>query len=319
MKDTSDISMKTSHFFHVVSNIRPIVWIGAYVVVMPIFAFIFWALPDSQFRIPDGASTDYWSWLYYSIVTETTLGFGDYTPAHVWAQIFTAVEVMLGLVLIGFFLNAVGSMKSEIDVESEVEKQKRTHAALEREKLTLSIPSLMHSIDTFLAYCYAVTTPAAKRIAGGTYNPDFTFSDMQDMFQPSGLSFDKTGIPAVSRLVRSAAQTSFALDSLQNKVDLTLWPEVLESCFAFVADFQMFSSADSLTGKASDLIGGGVSADGETGARQKLQKEIAGFKGEPGNEADSELQPMVELYSYIKESAGKAMHLKQQLEAIAGR
>ena len=108
------IIMKTSnrirHFFHVISNVRPIIWIGSYIALMPVFALIYWALPDTQFRIPDGAGTDFGSWLYYSIVTITTLGFGDYTPAHGWAQAVTAIEVMCGLTILGFFLNAVGSM-----------------------------------------------------------------------------------------------------------------------------------------------------------------------------------------------------------------
>ena len=101
------LSRKTRHFFHLVSNIRPIVWIGLYICITPIFALIYYWSPDSQFRIPEGAGTDYGSWLYYSIVTITTLGFGDYTPAHGWAQMVTAIEVMCGPVFLGLFLNAV--------------------------------------------------------------------------------------------------------------------------------------------------------------------------------------------------------------------
>ena len=71
------LSDRTKHFFHIVSNIRPIIWIGLYVCLTPIFATIYWALPDGQFRIPDNAGTDWGSWFYYSIVTITTLGFGD--------------------------------------------------------------------------------------------------------------------------------------------------------------------------------------------------------------------------------------------------
>ena len=110
------ISDRLKHFFHVVSNIRPIVWIALYVAVIPLFALIYQAIPAGQFRIPDGGTTDFGSWLYYSIVTITTLGFGDYTPTQGIAQSVTAVEVMCGLIFLGLFLNAVGSMKSEIDV-----------------------------------------------------------------------------------------------------------------------------------------------------------------------------------------------------------
>ncbi len=312
--NTSD---RIRHFFHVVSNIRPIIWIGAYVALMPIFAFIYWGLPDTQFRIPDGAGTDYWSWLYYSIVTITTLGFGDYTPAHAWAQAVTAVEVMCGLVILGFFLNAVGSMKSEIDVESEIEKQKRAHFSLEKEKLMLVIPTILHSLNTFLAYCYAVTTPLSKRGENVKYNPDFTFNDMADLFKPSGLPFDNTRLPAVARLVKCASHTSLNLDSLQNRIDLTLWPDVLEDCFAFVANYQMFSSTDSLSGQALNLLSSADETSSEEAAEQKISAEISAQKGDPDVKQPGDLQPIVELYFFIKENANRAIQLEKTLTELA--
>lgn len=201
------IIMKTSdrirHFFHVVSNVRPIIWIGSYIALVPVFAVIYGLLPDGQFRIPDGAGTDFGSWLYYSIVTITTLGFGDYTPAHGWAQCVTAVEVMCGLTILGFFLNAVGSMKSEIDITSEIEKQRQLHSTAEREKLVKMRPLLLKRLNTFIYHCENKATQ--------------------------------------SQLTRSAFNISLALDSLQTRVDLTEWPELLENCFTLVADCQLFT------------------------------------------------------------------------------
>lgn len=312
------LSLKIRHFFHVVSNIRPIVWIGLYVLLMPVFGFIYWGLPDTQFRIPDGAGTDYWSWLYYSIVTITTLGFGDYTPAHAWAQAVTAVEVMCGLVILGFFLNAVGSMKSEIDVESEIEKQKRAHFSLEKEKLIVCIPTIMHALNTFLSYCYAVTTPLSKRTGDNAeYNPDFTFADMEDLFKPSGLPFDNTRLPAVARLLKCTTHTTLSLDSLQNRVDLSLWPDILENSFAFVANYQMFSSTDTLSGKAVNLLKDTDPTTDEEKAEQKLSGEIASFKGTPDITKADDLQPIVELYFFIKENAKRAINLEQELTRLA--
>lgn len=215
------LSQRLTHFFHVVSNIRPIIWIGIYVCITPIFAFIYWGLPDHQFRIPDGASTDYWSWLYYSIVTITTLGFGDYTPAGAGAQAVTAIEVMCGLIFLGFFLNAVGAMKSEIDVESEIEKQKALHKAMELEKLEKSRPMVMKAITTFIGYSYDATTPST-----------------------------------IKRLMHSASQTSLVLDSMQQRIDLSLWPELLENCFSFVANLQMFSNSEAMLRNPDNIESG---------------------------------------------------------------
>lgn len=306
------------HFFHVVSNVRPLVWMGLYVLCVPVFALVYWWLPDAQFRIPDGAGTDFGSWLYYSIVTITTLGFGDYTPAHGWAQAVTAIEVMCGLVYLGFFLNAVGSMKSEIDVSSEVEKQRRAHFEMEKSRLVSGEPALIHVLDDFLAYCYAVTTPLGKRVAGGGYNPDFAVSDMRDMFKPSGLSFDTTSLPAVSRLVNCAVRVSLTLDSLQNRVDLSLWPAILDDCFAFVAGVQMFSSADSLSGKPSALLPA-EGAESGTKAEEQLSAQIGAWQGAPDMNAGGALRPVFELYYFIRENASLALKLESALaEARTG-
>lgn len=272
------ISDRLKHFFHVVSNVRPIVWIGAYVALVPVFAVLYWLLPDGQFRIPDGGTTDFGSWIYYSIVTITTLGFGDYTPCLGWSQAVTAVEVMCGLILLGLFLNAVGSMKSEIDVESELEKQRRLHYAAERDKLVKIVPNVKYLLNTFLAYCYAVTTPLDRRKdAEGEYNSDFTTDDMRDMYEPSGLPIDHTSLPAVSRLMHSATHTALALDSMQMRVDLSLWPDVLEDCFGFVAAYQMYATADEL--------------------KEKVKTPD-------------------ELYNFIKESAGYATRLEGALQKV---
>lgn len=301
----TDISNRVRHFFHVVSNIRPIVWIGLYVVVTPVFALIYMALPDWQFRIPDGAGTDFGSWLYYSIVTITTLGFGDYTPAHGWAQAVTAVEVMCGLIFLGLFLNAVGSMKSEIDVASEIEKQRQLHQAEQKERLLKNIPRLLHSLNTFLAYCYAATTPVDSRKSDdASYNPDFSFNDLAGIFDPSGLSIDNSRRPVVERLLSSASSTSLLLDSVQNSVDLRQWPQVLEDCFSFVASYQMFSATDALSALEKD-------------DRAAMSQLIAGWKGELTFDGEPQLQPVGELFSFIKENASLALDLETQLSSIA--
>lgn len=312
------ISDKVRHFFHLVSNVRPIVWIGLYLVVTPVFALVYWVLPDGQFRIPDGAGTDFGSWLYYSIVTITTLGFGDYTPARGWAQAVTAVEVMCGLIFLGLFLNAVGSMKSEIDVATELEKQKRLYDSRQREKLLKNIPRLLHLINIFLSYCHAVTTPATRRKEEETsYNPDFTFNDLADMFKPSQLRIDGSGLPAVERLLTSASNVSLALDSVQNSVDLRQWPEVLEDCFSFVANCQMFSSTDLLTRRYPLELSERELRDDVRRSEERLSDLVAGWKGDLNFGKEPMLRPVGELYSFIKDNGALALRLETLLTGIA--
>lgn len=257
------LSQKIRHFFHVVSNVRPIVWISLYVALTPVFALIYWALPDGQFRIPDNAGTDFGSWLYYSIVTITTLGFGDYTPAHGWAQGVTAVEVICGLVILGFFLNAVGAMKSEIDVESEIEKQRLLHKATEKDKLIKCIPGLLRNLNVFINYCYSAESESQEK-------PDSSI---------------------IEGLLESASFTALSLDSLQNKVDLTLWPDLLEDCFSFVANFQMLST--------SDVVG--------LGRKLKIKE----------NNTESEDIKKKEIENYIKNNIKLAQNIEGVLTEIS--
>lgn len=310
-------SQRLSHFFHVVSNIRPVVWIGLYVCATLIFALIYWALPAGQFHLPEDTSGDYGSWLYYSIVSITTLGFGDFTPAHPAARAITAIEVMCGLIFLGFFLNAVGSMKSEIDVESEIEKQKAIHNAMEKEKLRNSVPMIVSSINVFLAYCYAVTTPSDKREGLEVkYNPDFRIHDMAGMFEPSGLPIDRTKLPAVERLMYSAQQLSLALDSFQQRVDLTLWPALLENCFSFVANYQMFSNTDVMFRNSEKITLANPSGNEEDSLRQ-LSRKIAMLTPETDISSDPDLNAVEELYDFIKENAAKAMEIATSLSELA--
>lgn len=284
-------SQRLTHFFHVVSNIRPIVWIAVYVCATPIFALIYWALPEGQFRIPVDASTDFGAWLYYSIVTITTLGFGEYTPSHGFSQAVTAVEVMCGLIFLGLFLNAVAAMKSEIDVENEREKQRIAHQSIEYNKLLKSIPMILHTLNIFLAYCYAATTPKEKRKAEeATYNPEFSIDDMSEIYEPSGLPIDTTNLPVIDRLIHSATKTSMVIDSLQQRVDLSIWPELLEDCFSFVANYQLFSNSEIGINNAS--------------YRQYIVKE-----NEKVNKS--------ELYTFIKENGRIALSLETKFTKIA--
>ena len=254
MKTLDYISKKLLHFWHVVSNIRPIFWLTLYLLLVPLFALFYWFLPPGQFRIPEAGGANFGDWVYYSIVTLTTLGFGDYTPCAAGSQWITAIEVLCGLVTIGFFLNAVASMKSEIDIESELEKQRLVHQAGEKEKLEKTTSIMIFKLNQFLSYCYAVTTPLKSRSAQLSYNPDFSKSDMVDMNKPSGLPDDHSKRSALESLMKCAASLSLFLDSLQSRIDLTIWPELLEDCFAFVANYQMLSIDEKTDIPSEELI-----------------------------------------------------------------
>lgn len=311
------ISDKCLHFFHVVSNVRPIIWICIYICLIPLFALIYWVLPDSQFHIPSQTSDDFGGWVYYSIVTISTLGFGDYTPVHGWAQCVSAIEVLCGLLIFGFFLNAVGSMKSEIEVNSEIEKQRRLYVAKEREKLLKNIPIIIHSLNQFLSYCYAVTTPKAKRDSVEIkYDPEFRFSDMSDLFKSADLPMDHSTRQAVEGLMRCANNTCLLFDSLQTRVDITIWPNLLELCFSFVANSQMFITGDEFSRRLPRRVvkGHRLSVAEE---EDRLSQEIALSEKLPIAIQGSGMAKVLDLYYYVKDNAEIASKIETICSELA--
>jgi len=58
---------------------------------------------------PSYASGSWWRMSYLSAVTVTTLGFGDITPVSETARILVGLEAILGVVMVGLFLNALAA------------------------------------------------------------------------------------------------------------------------------------------------------------------------------------------------------------------
>lgn len=53
------------------------------------------------------AKNDYWNMFYLSAVTITTLGFGDFVPITKTARLWVSSEAILGVIIIGLFLNSL--------------------------------------------------------------------------------------------------------------------------------------------------------------------------------------------------------------------
>lgn len=58
---------------------------------------------------PSKIPGQFWRMVYFSATTITTLGFGDIVPLTTPARMVVSVESVLGIVLMGLFLNAVAS------------------------------------------------------------------------------------------------------------------------------------------------------------------------------------------------------------------
>jgi hypothetical protein len=84
-------------------------------VVVFIFAFIYISLPaeygELKFSYDPKAKVEFWDCLYFSVVTISSLGFGDYYPLG-WMRLFVGFEVFLGLIFLGTLVAKIASEKS---------------------------------------------------------------------------------------------------------------------------------------------------------------------------------------------------------------
>lgn len=69
---------------------------------------------NGQNGLASDLDENYWRMLYLSAVTITTLGYGDIVPITNTSRILISMESILGIVLIGLFLNALAYERQEI-------------------------------------------------------------------------------------------------------------------------------------------------------------------------------------------------------------
>ncbi len=83
-------------------------WATISLIIILLFGFIILLNQDSyHFKTADGQLVHWYNAFYYSILTFTTLGFGDVTPklTSFWAQFVVTIEVILGYIMLGALIS----------------------------------------------------------------------------------------------------------------------------------------------------------------------------------------------------------------------
>lgn len=119
-----------------------------YLSLVPFFGLVYW-LADSLWETPLGFIES----IYFSVVTITTLGYGDISPSTDAGRILTGIEALLGIVSIGLFLNSISERRAEL------QDKKRHDAVVE------------HLLWQYQNFRESVTEICLRAIAGG-YNTD---------------------------------------------------------------------------------------------------------------------------------------------------
>lgn len=153
---------------------------------------IYWLVPGAI----SISSPEFSDCLYFSVVTITTLGYGEIQPINDVGKFFASLEAIFGIIIIGVFLNSLWQSFSE-----KIEATQKEVIANETERKNI------HEIQGYYQYLNVVlkdfdlsllemTTPIGRDYADEP-NPNFHFSGMKDIFKQSLLlkhGFSKSAV-----------------------------------------------------------------------------------------------------------------------------
>lgn len=105
-----------------IASLRPKSYGLAYIALTLIYGVVFYLFSSCL-----GLTNSLIDSLYLSIVTITTLGFGDITPSTSIGKLVVSSEAFAGVVTLGLFLNSISHERSEelVIIEKEIERARK--------------------------------------------------------------------------------------------------------------------------------------------------------------------------------------------------
>lgn len=247
-------------------------YIGFYILfVIFVFAFIYCGNSASIEGV-DG----FGSALYFSIVTITTLGFGDMFPKDGFARTMVCLEVLAGVVFVGVFLNSIAQAQAQ-----------RLQYYNEKAKLRQHYLFLCKLFEKYLHAAFCVVTPKDKQVLPAdvlTYKFDFTFNDMEDLNDSVSSYFD-----IHDRLYQELRHTV-------DNVDLSYWSSLETNIHHFLQQCSDFTYKDTIL--TNTLITPFV--DPEHSRQVIVSKLIHNHVGEFSMDPADLETPYVALYNMLK-------------------
>ena len=286
-----------------------------YLAAIFVFALFYWLLPQSSWDNSHIISS-YWDALYYSIVTITTLGFGDITPQCCFAKVITSVEVLIGIVLIGLFLNEISVKQAEKVNHDSKERQKKEYKESATAKILRHIPLILPKINSFLLECYEVVMPIKERqypedIDKISFNWNFT--DMQDLYSPTLLLTNPLNSSAIENYFRTEHDLYDELKHLNDSTEVQLYPELQNTLYSFITECSQFNFEPVILSILKQFSGEGADRKPLSAL---IKDMIAHHEGEVKFQDGNLINPYVALYFHLQKLIPLAQQLARTMKHI---
>lgn len=263
-----------------------IIYIGiSILIVIFVFAFIYCGI-SSSIKGVDG----FGSALYFSIVTITTLGFGEMYPKDGFAQAMVGLEALSGVVFVGVLLNTISMAQTQ-----------RLHYLNEKAKLRQHYLLLRQLFEKYLQAAFYVVTPWEKQELPAdilTYKFIFTFNDMADLNETPRYLGPQLNAPAISSYFEIHDRLYQELRHTVDNIDMSYWGTIETNIHHFLQQCSDFSYKDTIL--VNSLIT--PFADPNTSMRVIVAKLIHDYVGDFSTDSNDKITPYIALYNMLKEN-----------------
>lgn len=216
----------------------------AILIVIFVFAFIYCNI-SSAIKGVNG----FGSALYFSVVTITTLGFGDMVPVSQFGKVMVCLEALSGVVIVGLFLNTVSNQQALKINKQEEERNERVRFAETRAKLRQYYMLLESIMNNYLVGAYVVVTPLERRKFDLDVMRDrieFSFNDMCDLYETSLLLASALNKSSIVIYFESQERLYAELRSMIGNIDLSYWEQLETDIHTFMQQCNNFAFKDSI-------------------------------------------------------------------------
>ena len=263
----------------------------------------------SSFKGIDGIG----SALYFSVVTITTLGFGDVAPKDGTGQLLACLEALIGVTLVGLFLNAISSRQAEKLHQNELLVLEKRRFMDMQGKLRQNYLLLKSLLVRYLEASYNITTPNSKRTLPDDivhYEYSYTFNDMADLYEPSQSLTHQLNTPAIEIYFDMQHQLYDELRKTVSEIDLSYWPVIESAVHAYLTSCSNFTYENSIVENVQ-LI---PKDRPELALKVVLPKLIKDHQG-PLEVAESGLKaPYIALYNMLHVSVPAVQTIAKEME-----
>ena len=291
---------------------RPLLWALAYIGVIVVFAFIYRLLPEKHWEgVQMTGCLDYF---YFSVVTITSLGFGDIFPAAgTVARFFVGFEAVLGILFIGFFLNDVAMSQTKQLEKNNKEKEECERKAKAIEKLKKYRGVLTPMMEKYLYGAFEVITPLENR---GNNFPDeifkhdfaFEFKDLQGMYSNSLLMTNDFDEPVVFVHFRNQDEMYYELRNFVTNADLSFWSELEGKVFQFISQHRGFQYKDAIVSNFKK-----VTTSDKMKLTVQITKMIAEHDGELKFWHSNMLTPYEVFYEFLRNNIAAVLDIHRMI------